>query len=98
MKNTVEFLREHGVVEKLQNTLNTAPVNVVDDIAKDPNMKEFQYFALKNILGDMFKSDEFVDGYFTAIHKDIVDALDLKKKGSGNEFLSMFVDLLKEIE
>lgn len=97
MKNTVEFLKEHGIVEKLQKALDIAPTNTVDDIEKDPNMKEFQVFTLRHLIGNKVEDDKFTDGYFEAIHKDIIDALDLKKEGSGNKFLSMIADLVKEV-
>lgn len=96
MKNTIEFLKEHGIVEKLQKALDIAPINAVDDIEKDPNMKDFQVFALRYLIGDKVEDNKFTDGYFKAIHKDIIDALDLKKEGSGNKFLSMLVDLVEE--
>lgn len=101
MKNTIEVLRECGVVEKLQKALNIAPINLIDDAKEDPNMKEYQMFVFKGIISEALESDDdnkFTNAYFGAIHKDIIDALDLKKEGSGNEFLSKLVDLLKEIE
>lgn len=98
MKNTIEFLKEHGIVEKLQKALDIVPTNTVDDIEKDPNMKDFQMYALKYLIGDAVENqDKFADDYFKAIHKDIIDALDLKKEGSGNKFLSMLADLIEEV-
>lgn len=97
MKNTIEFLKEHGIVEKLQKALDIAPINAVDDIEKDPNMKDFQVFALRYLIGDKVEDNKFTDGYFEAIHNDVIDALDLKKEGKGNELLSMLADLVEEV-
>lgn len=97
MKNTIELLKEKGIVEKLQRMLNIVPINLADDITKDPNMKDFQEYALKFILKEE-GNDEFFDDYLNAVHKDIIEALDLKKEGSGNMLLSMLTDLFKEME
>lgn len=96
MKKTIEFLKEKGIVEKVQKLVDFAPSNMADDL-KDSNLKELQRHYILNELSDM-DSDDFND-FMEVVTDDVVYTLNIKKHDKeGDKIAGLVYEIIKELK